>query len=294
MKPYRIEAEQEIISKTGIEFFYYPFKDQKKSISPHIHSAVELLFIQKGKFQIFADDEEIFAEEGCTVLFRSNTIHRIFCHSEGEAGYYVLKFSPSLILSLADPESRSRYLMCLGLHTKGGRLLWSAEESARVGLLDGLHVLLRETEQTAVGFDIARKIGAATVLLSLLRALLPSEDQSSVDGLVGEEMARRIYAVTVYLHEHYAEPITASDCAAMAFASASYFSRCFFRVTGRTFKEYLNLTRVNHAEKAILGSDRSVTEIASNCGFNSVSYFISTYKKLRGITPLALRNGKNT
>jgi len=77
---------------------------------------------------------------------------------------------------------------------------------------------------------------------------------------------------------------------AMAYMSYSYFSRCFYRITGKSFKEYLNLTRINRAEKAILTTDKSVTEIAGDCGFNSVSYFISTYKKLKGVTPLSLRN----
>ena len=91
MKEYRIEAEQPIISKTGIEFFYFSIKKHSKGVSPHIHSAVELLFIQKGHFQIFVDDEELWVEEGCTVLFRSNTVHRIYSQGDGEAGYYAHK-----------------------------------------------------------------------------------------------------------------------------------------------------------------------------------------------------------
>ena len=34
-----------------------------------------------------------------------------------------------------------------------------------------------------------------------------------------------------------------------------------------------------------LSTDLSVTDIAINCGFNDVSYFIKTFKKYKGITP---------
>jgi len=293
MKKYRIEEEQPIISKTGIEFFHFTLQKGKNGVSPHIHSAVELLFIQKGNFQIFVDGEELWVGEGCTVLFRSNTIHRIYCQSEGVGEYYVLKFSPALIVGLSDPEYRNAYLLHLALNTKHEKSVWSAEESARAGFGQALDFLVREEQSQLPGGDVARKIGAAAVLLSLIRELEPAAEPSADQKEVADATVRRIYDVTVYVNSHYSEPITASQCAAMAYMSDSYFSRCFQRVTGHSFKQYLNLVRVRQAEKAILGSDRSVTEIAGECGFGSVSYFISTYKKFKGITPLALRNGKH-
>ena len=36
----------------------------------------------------------------------------------------------------------------------------------------------------------------------------------------------------------------------------------------------------------------SVTQIALDCGFNDLSYFIRSFKKLKGITPKKYRAGK--
>lgn len=289
MRGYRIEAEQEPIARTGIEFFYYDFREHKKQVSPHIHSAVELLYIKRGRFQIFADDREILIGEGDTVLLRSNTIHRIYAQQDGDVGYYVFKFSPDFLMGLAAPENRGAYLLQLALDKKDGRLIWTAGESEQNGLHDAFGCMIDALESPSCAADVAMKLGATSVILSLLRDLLEEAPDASADALPGEEAVRRIYEVTVYLNEHYADPISAADCAAMAYMSYSYFSRCFTRVTGKSFKEYLNVTRINRAEKAILTSDKSVTEIAGDCGFNSVSYFISTYKRLKGTTPLSLR-----
>ena len=79
--------------------------------------------------------------------------------------------------------------------------------------------------------------------------------------------------------------ITAEDCSKIACMSYSYFSRSFRAVTGKNFKEYLNQVRVAHAEKALLTSDKSVTEVAAHCGYDNVSYFISVYKRIKGVTP---------
>ena len=292
MREYRIEAEQEPIARTGIEFFYFDFRSRKKQVSPHIHTAVELLYIKRGKFQIFADDREFSVREGDTVLFRSNTIHRLCVTGGEDAGYYVFKFSPAFLLGLAAPENRGLYLLELALDKKDGRLVWSAEQGAKNGLVSAFSCLIDALEHPTSAADIAMKVGASSVILSLLRDLLDEGSSAPAGGLPGEEAMRRIYDVTVYLNEHYADPITAAECAAMAYMSYSYFSRCFYRVTGKSFKEYLNATRINRAEKAILTSDKSVTEIAGDCGFNSVSYFISTYKRLKGTTPLSLRGRK--
>lgn len=289
MRGYRVEAEQEPIARTGIEFFYYDFREHKKQVSPHIHSAVELLYIKRGQFQIFADDREILIGEGDTVLLRSNTIHRIYAQQDGDVGYYVFKFSPDFLMGLAAPENRGAYLLQLALDKKDGRLIWTAEESEKNGLHTAFGCMINALESPSCAADVAMKLGATSVILSLLRDLIKDTQEVSAGDLPGEEAVRRIYEVTVYLNEHYADSISAADCAAMAYMSYSYFSRCFARVTGKSFKEYLNVTRINRAEKAILTSDKSVTEIAGDCGFNSVSYFISTYKRLKGTTPLSLR-----
>ena len=81
--------------------------------------------------------------------------------------------------------------------------------------------------------------------------------------------------------------IGVQDCSRVACMSYSYFSRSFRAITGKNFKEYLNQIRVAHAEKALLTTDRSVTEVANHCGYDNVSYFISVYKHLKGETPHA-------
>jgi AraC-like DNA-binding protein len=67
--------------------------------------------------------------------------------------------------------------------------------------------------------------------------------------------------------------------------SYSYFSRSFKRVMGMSFKKYLNMIRVNRAEQMLITGDHSVSEVAIECGYNSISYFISVYRSLKGTTP---------
>ena len=94
------------------------------------------------------------------------------------------------------------------------------------------------------------------------------------------------------INSHYAEDITAADCCRRASLSYNYFSSIFKKVTGLNFKDYLNLTRINQAEKELLATDRSITDIAAACGFNNTSYFISTFKKIKNVTPSEMRKAQ--
>ena len=99
----------------------------------------------------------------------------------------------------------------------------------------------------------------------------------------------QIYKAINYINENYGNDISALECAGKVNMSYSYFSRTFKAITGKLFRNYLTEVRIDHAEKLMIQSDLSITEIALECGFGDVSYFISRYKALRGITPHRFR-----
>ncbi|MCI6995217.1 MAG: AraC family transcriptional regulator [Eubacterium sp.] len=61
-----------------------------------------------------------------------------------------------------------------------------------------------------------------------------------------------------------------------------------------TFYEYLNQKRVAKAEELLITTDQSVTEIAMNSGFSSISSFNRTFKSLKGCSPTVYRNKWNS
>lgn len=67
--------------------------------------------------------------------------------------------------------------------------------------------------------------------------------------------------------------------------SVNYFSKCFSKTTGMRFAAYQNQLKVQEAEKLLKTTNRTVTEISDNLGFESPSYFIKCFKQLLGVTP---------
>jgi AraC-like DNA-binding protein len=56
-------------------------------------------------------------------------------------------------------------------------------------------------------------------------------------------------------------------------------------MTGTTPINYLLTYRIERAARKLLGSDLSVTQIAYDCGFNDLSYFIKTFKTFKKVSP---------
>ena len=72
----------------------------------------------------------------------------------------------------------------------------------------------------------------------------------------------------------------------------NYFSQCFHESIGMSFQNYLQNLRIEQAYKLIKASKLTVTEICFSCGFNSLPYFITTFKKRYGESPGQVRKSK--
>lgn len=67
--------------------------------------------------------------------------------------------------------------------------------------------------------------------------------------------------------------------------SKSYISHIFKKNNGNTIKHYCNILKINEAAELLKRTDMSVTEAAYTAGFNDLSYFISLFRKIKGVTP---------
>lgn len=95
--------------------------------------------------------------------------------------------------------------------------------------------------------------------------------------------------IIAYMQEHLERRITLNDLSKLVCLEKSYLLRLFRRETGQTPIEMLITMRLDKASDLIAVTDLSVSEIAAECGYHTVSFFISAYKKRYDITPEAHR-----
>jgi AraC-like DNA-binding protein len=108
-------------------------------------------------------------------------------------------------------------------------------------------------------------------------------------SLHDEKKIVKLKAVLKYIREHFADNVTLEDMSAVAGFSNKYFCKFFKDMTGTTPVNYLLTYRIVRAARKLLGTDLSVTQIAYDCGFNDLSYFIKTFKAFKHTSPKEYR-----
>lgn len=92
-----------------------------------------------------------------------------------------------------------------------------------------------------------------------------------------------------YAEEHSDLPLSYRDVAKEVFISPSYFLFLFKRETSLTFVDFLTSVRIEKAKLLLASTEKNITEIAYEVGFNNPNYFSSIFRKLAGMSPKEYR-----
>lgn len=92
-----------------------------------------------------------------------------------------------------------------------------------------------------------------------------------------------------YIRERFQERITLDEAARAVNASTRHFCKIFKQATGITFTDYLARIRVEKAKHLLQNPHLRVSEIAFETGFESISQFNRSFKRITGMPPTQFR-----
>lgn len=95
--------------------------------------------------------------------------------------------------------------------------------------------------------------------------------------------------MAIYIAKNYADPIKLADIGKAVGLHPDYANSIFKRAFGCTLSEYVMEERIAHAQRKLLSTNMSITEIAFDCGFNSTGRFNAAFQKMNGCTPREFR-----
>lgn len=88
---------------------------------------------------------------------------------------------------------------------------------------------------------------------------------------------------------HLTEPLALEDVARHAGVSPFHFCKVFKRSTGLTFTEFVNKARVEQAKRLLLKPQARITEVAYDSGFQSLSQFNRSFRRVTSTSPTEYR-----
>lgn len=92
-----------------------------------------------------------------------------------------------------------------------------------------------------------------------------------------------------YIQEHYNGELTLAQIAGSANISETECLRCFRRMLSCTPIQYVKQMRIQKAAELLVSTNRKISDIGMECGFQEMSYFAKIFRALTGNTPGAFR-----
>lgn len=244
-------------------------------MAPTRHAFLKLLLIRQGAGVIRYEAADSVCEMGDCVMIPPNLRHRIVDQTSSPISLYGLGVDTRLLRFDAGAV---------------GSLPWGVIPARRARLLHVEQRMRRLLYLHARRGPAARLAGVATALDLLARFALASDVPADVPVAAGGDEPL-LDEYLNWLATNFFEPVSLGDAAARCGVSRRYFTAAFKRRTGVTWLAYVTRLRTEYAVRLLRETDRKITSIAYQSGFEEISTFYRAIRKQTGCTPTELRAG---
>jgi len=259
------------------EHFSYPL---------HFHSEYEIIYIKEGTGTRFLGNSIAKFKAGDIVLIGSNLPHFMKSDEEYHSGNIdlrvkgtIVQFEKEFMYSAINHYSHFIKVKSLlhesqrGIYFAGGNFQKLLDLLEKIPLENGLNQMM--------------------LFLEILKEMSEIDDRQliSTTDFINETIydTARIDKVISFLNKNYTRTISLEEIASFAAMNASAFCRYFKSKTGKSFKNYILDMRIGYACKLLLMEDISISQLSSQCGFETISHFNKSFKKNTGYVPSQYR-----
>lgn len=259
----------------------------------HSHSFYELNVVISGTGRHYIDDGSCLATEGMVFMLPPNTRHGYY--SDGVmkiyhillSGAFCERFSDELtslsgysLFFEVEPLLRGRYTQDFFLKLEKEKL------DELIKTLENLK-LTDSSEENNV--QIARNAATLKILCefcSLMAKRHNGLNLNQYNNVFETEIIKNMQ----FLVDNCCEKQDFNKIAAELNMSYATYLRYFKQICGKTPSQYITQCRINHAKKLLKFTDRTIVEIAVECGFFDSSHFVKVFKQFTGLNPKQFRN----
>lgn len=235
------------------------------------HNEIEINYIPEGSLRYFFHNRIITVPAGSICIFWAFMSHRIMDYSELQSYYVVTIPTNDFLKWNLSKEFLNRIFSCEIIVENVNDAFWNVAEFER-WVKDSNDIQFRE----CMSLELQSKLKRIDIECS--RGLVKSEP-------LGEIPLNKTQEMILYILNNFTSSIHISDIADAVGLNPDYAGALFKKTIGMTLSEYVQKERIAHAQRELLFSDKSVTQIAYASGFNSISSFNIAFKAVTSLTP---------
>ena len=265
-------------------FSTYHIKNEGRSfqIPVHWHDELEIIYVKSGFLTVSISGENYIGTPGDAFVVSPGNLH--FMGSQaGEVDYFTFLFPLKYISfftddmlddKLLEPLNSGHLMIC-------PRVKDTAKELCEQ-LID-IYMAKTDESESKITTQVRTKIILLQFILEMWKKGFVTENDTSGRNTVEKEMVS-------YIQQNFTGTISLKEFGEQFHLSEKYISRYFKEHFHITLSQYITYLRLENAKQLLQDTDLSVTETAMQSGYQNVSYFIRSFKKAYGISPLKYRN----
>lgn len=108
---------------------------------------------------------------------------------------------------------------------------------------------------------------------------------SKFSDLRNKQVKDIVFNAVKYIKQNYMKEITLEEIAKVVAVTPNYFSRLFKNELNQNFITYLTYVRIEAAKELIRTTNKNISDVCWEVGYNDPNYFAKVFKKTTGVTP---------
>lgn len=254
------------------------FPDSNFHTMQHMHEEMEIMEILDGCIYYNINGKEVKVEKGDCIFINANCMHVSYLNDSTHCTFNVLLIHPSLFQN--NMTIYESYVKPVISSDSSDYLLFHQNTQ----LTTSIHHML----ETFIDHTSAYQLSLIGESYNVLRYVYEEMMQSAYTLSNQKDMAV-LHTLTNYIYTNYANKITLQDIASSTNISLSKCTRLFNAYMHHSPIDFLNLYRLEIASNLLRTTKLSISDIATQCGFEQQSYFNRIFRKEYGCTPLQYR-----
>ena len=249
----------------------------------HWHPAIEIVMPVENGYKMRFSNSEVFLREGDICVVCPGCVHSIEAPETGRR--IIFQPNTTYLRFMRDVEVLISFMSPYAIITP--------EEYPTIH--SDLKKKLIEIREEYLSGNPFSEVSIYSKLLEMFILIgknysVKESEASDYTMVTREEYANTFMEICDYINLHCAEDLKLDDIANMSGFSKFYFERLFKQFTGTSFYKYVNQKRIAKAQELLIEPGNSVTDVALNCGFMSISSFIRMFKLQKGCTPTEFKS----
>lgn len=251
-------------------------------VPPHWHEEYEFLVITRGTGTACLNTRTMHIEPGDILFINAGIVHSFRGDEKNPLAFYALDFGRELISSYGNDDIQQKYIS----RQANGELIFRDHFKKDDAMWPHIEEPLEEI-RTLCSKEMAKnELLIKSNLLRIWHYLcLDAEATSFTLKKKDDERVRMIKQILQYIQENYEKNVTLGELAEVFHMSEGQFCRFFKSQVGMTAIEYLNYYRIGVACDMLKDGILQISEVATECGYNNISYFNRTFRRYMHCTP---------